>query len=193
MNALRINDKLAFILFFGLICSLLAGCTAPVKNVEPEITAAPPPPPPPPPLPLVSRFPPEVIDAAYASTAASTKSTAPIVSSATAPGRPTTTSAQTSGQIALTAGIEHYKNSQYTQAISKLQQAVDLSNGDYTTQVTAYKYMSFSMCVNGKRTPCRQSFDKLLRLDSNFELSPAEAGHPSWGPVFRQAKAAAIK
>lgn len=186
MNSLRINNKLALILLISLICSLLSGCTTPVKNVEPEITAPPPPPPPPP---LVSRFPQEVINAAYASTAAGAKSTAPVVGGASSPGSSTTSS----GQIALTAGIEHYKNSQYTQAISKLQQAVDLSNGDYTTQVTAYKYMSFSMCVNGKRTPCRQSFDKLLRLDSNFELSPAEAGHPSWGPVFRQAKSAAIK
>jgi hypothetical protein len=40
---------------------------------------------------------------------------------------------------------------------------------------------------------CYESFRKALALKPDFELTPAEAGHPVWGPVFRSAKAKAGK
>jgi hypothetical protein len=35
---------------------------------------------------------------------------------------------------------------------------------------------------------CREEFRKALTMDPSLELSPAEAGHPVWGPVFRSLK-----
>jgi hypothetical protein len=196
MHFFKINYWLIFILAISLECVLFVGCSSTTQHSETTKTSSPSPAQPPVTAttpPLVSRFSQGTMDSAYASTAAGTKSVAPIIIGATLPSNSATNTLQTHGQIALSGGVEMYKNSQYTQAISKLQQAVDLSNGDNSTQISAYKYMSFSLCVTGKRTLCLQTFDKLLRLEPSFSLSPAEAGHPIWGAVFRQAKAAAIK
>ena len=35
----------------------------------------------------------------------------------------------------------------------------------------------------------REEFQKILDIAPDFELTPAEAGHPTWGPVFRSVKA----
>jgi len=44
-------------------------------------------------------------------------------------------------------------------------------------------------CVSGRTAACREEFRKALTMDPDVELSPAEAGHPTWGPVFRSVKA----
>jgi hypothetical protein len=51
--------------------------------------------------------------------------------------------------------------------------------------------MAFSYCVTSRPAPCRQAFDRALRLDPSFDLAPGEHGHPLWGPVFTKAKQAA--
>ena len=56
-------------------------------------------------------------------------------------------------------------------------------------KVSAYKYLAFIHRVSGREKMCYESFRKALALNPNFELTPAEAGHPVWGPVFRSAKA----
>jgi tetratricopeptide (TPR) repeat protein len=104
-----------------------------------------------------------------------------------------TTTVQSAGQIALSAGIELYNNGQYQMAIKKLQTIVDNTNEDFLTQTNAYKYISFSLCVLGRKAACRENFEKLLRLNPSFDLTQAEAGHPNWGPVFKQAKATVLK
>jgi hypothetical protein len=55
----------------------------------------------------------------------------------------------------------------------------------------ALKYQAFSYCVTSRPAPCRQAFDRALRLDPSFDLAPGEHGHPLWGPVFTKAKQAA--
>jgi hypothetical protein len=35
---------------------------------------------------------------------------------------------------------------------------------------------------------CRESFKKALDMDTDFTLTPAEAGHPVWGSVFNSMK-----
>ena len=45
----------------------------------------------------------------------------------------------------------------------------------------ALKVLAFSQCSSGATTACRQSFEKAFRADPNFELLPAERGHPVWG------------
>ncbi len=52
----------------------------------------------------------------------------------------------------------------------------------------ALKVLAFSQCSSGATTACRQSFEKAFRADPNFELLPAERGHPVWGPQFDRAR-----
>jgi hypothetical protein len=46
-------------------------------------------------------------------------------------------------------------------------------------------------CVSNQQKLCREEFRKALDADPGFDLTPAEAGHPLWGPVFRKLKAPA--
>jgi hypothetical protein len=56
-------------------------------------------------------------------------------------------------------------------------------------KINTHKFIAFSYCLTKRVTLCRAEFGKILLLDPNFELGPAEAGHPSWGPSFQAEKA----
>ena len=92
------------------------------------------------------------------------------------------------GEPALRAGLGQYQDGQYADAARNLQKALDrgLAKPD---QVTAHKYLAFIHCAAGRTAQCRDEFRRALRIDPNLELDAAEAGHPTWGPVFRSAKA----
>jgi hypothetical protein len=55
--------------------------------------------------------------------------------------------------------------------------------------VKAHKYLAFIHCVSDRAAACRDEFRKALAIDSKLNLTAAEAGHPTWGPVFRSVKA----
>jgi hypothetical protein len=90
----------------------------------------------------------------------------------------------------LQEGIRLYNDGDYNGAIKRLS-ARDVNNGPLSTRLTALKYMAFSYCVTSRPGPCRQAFERALRLDPQFDLAPGEHGHPLWGPVFTKAKQAA--
>ena len=92
------------------------------------------------------------------------------------------------GEPALAAGLRQYEDANYADALRQLQAAIDQGLGQ-SDRVKAHKYLAFIHCVSGRATACREEFRKALAIDSEFDLSPAEAGHPSWGPVFRSVKA----
>ena len=56
-------------------------------------------------------------------------------------------------------------------------------------KVTAHKHLAFINCSQNRTGPCRDEFRKALAIDPSMELAPAEAGHPTWGPIFRSLKA----
>jgi hypothetical protein len=56
-------------------------------------------------------------------------------------------------------------------------------------KVNAHKHLAFIHCSQSRNGPCREEFRKALAIDPKMELAPAEAGHPSWGPIFRSLKA----
>mgnify|MGYP001401670273 CR=1 FL=1 len=87
-------------------------------------------------------------------------------------------------------GVSLYDQGDFAGAIRTLQ-SPEVADGDVDTRVRASKYLAFSYCVTQRRALCRRSFDAALRLDDRFELKPAEAGHPIWGPVYAQARKAA--
>lgn len=87
----------------------------------------------------------------------------------------------------LVAGIEAYDNGKHREAAKILRGALStrLNRAD---QVEAHKYLAFIECSLGRKSQCRDEFRNALKIDPSFDLGPAEAGHPLWGPVFRSVK-----
>lgn len=96
--------------------------------------------------------------------------------------------AASKGKALLEDGIHDYEDGQYRSSARKLKSAIDegLRPGE---RVTAHKYLAFISCVSNRVIQCREEFRAALGIDPRFELSAAEAGHPTWGPVFRSVKA----
>ena len=92
------------------------------------------------------------------------------------------------GKPALAAGLRQYEDGNYAEATRQLQSAIDQGLGQ-SDRVKAHKTLAFSHCVSGRTTSCREEFRRALAIDPAFNLPPAEAGHPIWGPVFRSVKA----
>lgn len=87
-------------------------------------------------------------------------------------------------------GIRNYEEGRYQNAAGNFQNALD-GSAPLGVRLTAHKYLAFIYCISGEKLACRGEFKKLLSLNPKFVLSPAETGHPIWGPVFREVKAAA--
>jgi Tfp pilus assembly protein PilF len=88
----------------------------------------------------------------------------------------------------LSAGIRAYEEGHYAIAAQRLQEALDGRLAFTIDQVTAYKYLAFVHCATGRIQECRAEFRKAFEIDPAFELTRAEAGHPTWGPVYRSVK-----
>lgn len=90
---------------------------------------------------------------------------------------------------ALSAGLKSYEDGQYQQAMKHIQTALNSDLTFKSDRITAYKYLAFIHCVSDRKKQCRAAFNDALEIDPDMELTPAEAGHPLWGPVFRDAQA----
>jgi hypothetical protein len=90
-------------------------------------------------------------------------------------------------------GKELYEKGDYRGAIRKLTSARDASDESPAVKQNSLKYLAFSYCVTSQRPLCKTQFSSLLKLSPTFELSRGEAGHPLWGPVFKEAKAGVAK
>ncbi|MFA6015516.1 MAG: TssQ family T6SS-associated lipoprotein [Gallionellaceae bacterium] len=91
---------------------------------------------------------------------------------------------------ALENGIKRYEDGNYAASIPLLQGVVESPNASNSLKLEAYKYLAFSYCLSPKdeKKMCRESFKKAIEIEPKFELLPAEAGHPVWGPVFKSVK-----
>ncbi len=98
--------------------------------------------------------------------------------------------ALSAGEKLLSDGMSAYDEADYVKSVKLFQDAMKET---LTTenQIKARKFSAFSYCLSTRMTLCRQEFDKIFLLAPDFDLEPAEAGHPSWGPSFRSAKARA--
>jgi hypothetical protein len=95
---------------------------------------------------------------------------------------------QAKGEPQLQSGIKLYEDGKYKDAMTSFQGALSAGLGP-NDQVIANKYLAFISCVSGRERQCRAYFSRALELNPSFDLEPAEAGHPIWGPVFRSVKA----
>jgi len=94
------------------------------------------------------------------------------------------------GEADLSAGLRSYENGNYNESMKQLQSALD-QGLTKSGQLQAYKHLAFIHCASGRQAACRSEFRKALTIDPGFDLTPAEAGHPLWGPVFAKEKARA--
>jgi len=92
------------------------------------------------------------------------------------------------GDAALASGLRQYEDGNYGEAAKQLQSAIDQGLAR-AGRVNAHKHLAFIHCVSGRTTACREEFRRALAINPGLQLSPAEAGHPTWGPVFRSVKA----
>ncbi len=88
----------------------------------------------------------------------------------------------------LSAGIRAYEDGDYKNSALLLQNALNADLLVTSDKVAAHKYLAFMHCAQSREKACRSEFRKALGLNPNFELSPAESGHPLWGPVFKSMK-----
>ena len=90
----------------------------------------------------------------------------------------------------LLAGIRAYEDGQYTQAEKRLDAALRAGLAAPQDRAAAYKTLAFVYCSSKRMKPCEAAFRSALEADPGLTLSKAEAGHPSWGPVWRRVSAA---
>jgi hypothetical protein len=93
----------------------------------------------------------------------------------------------------LSDGLVKYDAAEFPPAEKLLEGALKEGLKSKDDQVKAMKYLSFTYCLQGKYKECRAQFIKIYDVDPTFDLSPAEAGHPSWTHTFAAAKTQAQK
>jgi Tfp pilus assembly protein PilF len=101
----------------------------------------------------------------------------------------TDTRDMTQAEAALAKGIMAYDDANYPVAATYLNNALELHLYAKSSQIKAHKYLAFIHCASSRENLCRSEFRKVLEIDPGYELEPAEAGHPIWGPIFRSEKA----
>ena len=88
----------------------------------------------------------------------------------------------------LSLGIRAYEDGDYKSSTRLLQSALASALFLTSDKVVAHKYLAFMHCAQSREKACRDEFRKALELNPDFQLTPAESGHPSWGPVFKSLK-----
>ena len=91
------------------------------------------------------------------------------------------------GEAAFATGLRQYEEGRYPESLKSLQTAIDQGLPD-DKRAIAQKHVAFIHCAFDRERACREAFRKALRVNSNMELMPAEAGHPVWGPIFVSVK-----
>jgi Tfp pilus assembly protein PilF len=88
----------------------------------------------------------------------------------------------------LTEGLRAYEDGRYPAAQKRLRDALEEGLRKREDRVVAHKHLAFLYCATKQEVLCRDAFRRALEIDPAFQLTPAEAGHPQWGPVFRSLK-----
>jgi tetratricopeptide (TPR) repeat protein len=96
-------------------------------------------------------------------------------------------------ELLLRDGLIKYDSGDYDGALKQLEAAQKEGLKDKADQVRALKYTAFSLCLKERWSQCRATFVKIYDVNPDFDLTLAEAGHPSWTRTFAQAKALAKK
>jgi tetratricopeptide (TPR) repeat protein len=93
----------------------------------------------------------------------------------------------------LSDGLVKYDAGDYPASRTLIESALREGLKAKEDQVRAMKHLAFTLCLENKIRECRAAFLKIYDVDPKFDLTPAEAGHPSWTKTFAAAKAQAHK
>jgi hypothetical protein len=93
----------------------------------------------------------------------------------------------------LADGMVRYDSGDPAAALKLFEAATKEGLKEKADQVKALKHTAFSLCLEAKYSACRATFVKIFDIDPAFDLTPAEAGHPSWTRTYAGAKAQAQK
>lgn len=93
----------------------------------------------------------------------------------------------------LVDGLVKYEAGEFEESLKTLEAALKEGLKDRKDQVRALKHIAFSHCLMNRWPACRAEFLKIYDIDPNFDLTPAETGHPMWTRTFAGAKAQAKK
>jgi tetratricopeptide (TPR) repeat protein len=91
-------------------------------------------------------------------------------------------------QQQLADGVKQYDAGEYDNAVKNLTSSLEHGLLSKAEQARARKYLAFSHCVSGREILCRDEFRKAFEINPDFSLTPAEDGHPVWGPVYRDVR-----
>jgi tetratricopeptide (TPR) repeat protein len=91
----------------------------------------------------------------------------------------------------LAEGMVRYETGNFEEAQKLFQAAFKEGLRNKADQVKALKHSAFCLCLAAKYPVCRTEFLKIYEIDADFDLRPAEAGHPHWAKTFAAAKAQA--
>jgi tetratricopeptide (TPR) repeat protein len=86
-------------------------------------------------------------------------------------------------------GLVKYDAGEFNDARDLLERALKEGLKQKSDQVKAMKFVAFTLCLQNHWSKCRAEFISIYDVDPNFDLTPAEAGHPSWTKTFASAKA----
>lgn len=89
----------------------------------------------------------------------------------------------------LALGLRQYEAGSYDDAARSFTAALDHGLLSKPDQSTARKNLAFIYCASNREQQCRDEFRKALEINPRFDLTTAEAGHPIWGPVYRNVRA----
>jgi Tfp pilus assembly protein PilF len=95
---------------------------------------------------------------------------------------------RTRAQASLAAGVKEYDSGDYPKAESDLNEALAHGLLAKTDQSRARKLLAFIYCTSNREAQCRDEFRKAFEINPEFSLTPAEDGHPVWGPVYRDVR-----
>ncbi|MDZ7589506.1 MAG: TssQ family T6SS-associated lipoprotein [Rubrivivax sp.] len=87
---------------------------------------------------------------------------------------------------ALLDGLRAYEDGQYAQAEAALRQALAGGLRSGRDQASAHKLLAFITCTSERLAECEAAFRAARAADPAFALTRPEAGHPLWGPLYRQ-------
>ena len=93
---------------------------------------------------------------------------------------------QRPAERALLAGLRAYDDGQYADAERELGKALAIGLVSAKDRATAHKHLAFVYCTSQRMAACADAFRAARAADPEFTLSRAEAGHPLWGPVYKQ-------
>lgn len=94
--------------------------------------------------------------------------------------------AEQPAEKALLAGMRAYDDAQYAQAERWLSDSLAIGLASPRDRAAAHKHLAFIFCTSHRMAACEQEFRAARAADPAFTLNRAEAGHPQWGPVWRQ-------